>query len=41
MVQFDYVNRNFIYHLELKFPYLFDDLRRVRFQWDVDAKKFD
>ena len=40
MLQFDYVNKNTIYQLELTFPYLFDDLRKQRHQWDMKARSF-
>lgn len=40
MVKTDYVCKYFIYELEMKLPYLFYDLRRVRHQWDDRAKEF-
>lgn len=41
MQRFDYVNKNTIYQFELRFPFLFDDLRRERYQWDFNARKFE
>lgn len=40
MAKYDYVCKYFLYELELRFPYLFDDLRKERHQWDEKAVSF-